>query len=178
MAELTTLARPYAKAAFEFARIGKGLKSWQQALYQTAVVSMHDDVKAVLASPNLTTAQKGTVFCELCASVLDDKQKNFMMILAENGRLDLLPEVYELFELYKANQEKTVDVEILTAFDISGGLQRKLAKTLKEKLDRDVDLTTTIDESLIGGALIRAGDTVIDGSARGRLAKLAEAMNA
>jgi len=177
MAELTTLARPYAKAAFEFARTAKDLKGWQRALHQAATVSLHEQIQAVLSSPNMTSTQKGSIFCDVCGDVVDDRQKNFMMILAENNRLDLLPEVYELFELYKANQEKTVDVEISTAFDISAELEQKLAATLKAKLDRDVDLKTAVDKSLIGGALIRAGDTVIDGSARGRLAKLAEAMN-
>ncbi len=178
MAELITLARPYAKAAFEFALAGKELAGWQDALSQAAAVSANESVIGILSSPNLTTAQKGEKFVELCGDVLNEKQANFIKVLAEYNRLGLLPQVKELFELYKANQEKTVDVEIQTAYEISPELEQKLVSTLKEKLDRDIELKTQIDESLIGGALIRAGDTVIDGSARGRLAKLAEAMNA
>ncbi|WP_086929384.1 F0F1 ATP synthase subunit delta [Agarilytica rhodophyticola] len=178
MAELITLARPYAKAAFEYARAAKDLQGWQTALAQAASVSMDASVKAMLSSPNLTSTDKGLKFGEVCGDVLNQQQVNFINVLAVNNRLGLLAQVYELFALYKANQEKTVDVEIQTAFEISSDLEQKLATTLKAKLDRDVELKTTIDESLIGGALIRAGDTVIDGSARGRLAKLAEAMNA
>lgn len=178
MAELTTLARPYAKAAFEFARAQQDLASWQDALNQAALVAGNDAVESMLSSPSLTSAQKGQKFCELCGDALNGKQQNFVKVLAENNRLDLLPQVAELFELYKANQEKTVDVEVQTAFEISSDLEQKLAATLKAKLEREVALTTVVDKSLIGGALIRAGDTVIDGSARGRLAKLSEAMNA
>jgi len=82
-----------------------------------------------------------------------------------------------LFELHKAQREKSVDVVVTTAFELSGELQDKLAKSLSTKLDRDVNLSTEVDASLLGGALVRAGDTVIDGSVRGRLTKLAEAMN-
>lgn len=178
MAELTTLARPYAKAAFEFAREHKDLAGWQGALSQAALVAENDVVETLLSSPNLTSAQKGQKFSELCGDALNEKQQNFVKALAENNRVNLLPQVVELFELYKANQEKTVDVEVQTAFELSSELEQKLAATLKAKLDREVTLTTTVDKSLIGGALIRAGDTVIDGSARGRLAKLSEAMNA
>mgnify|MGYP003651526447 CR=1 FL=1 len=178
MAELTTLARPYAKAAFEFAREQKDLAGWHEALSQAALTADNDTVETLLSSPSLTSAQKGQKFCELCGDTLNEKQQNFVSVLAENNRLSLLPQVAELFELYKANQEKTVDVEVQTAFEISSELEQKLAATLKAKLDREVALTTTVDKSLIGGALIRAGDTVIDGSARGRLAKLSEAMNA
>ncbi|MFL0800840.1 MAG: F0F1 ATP synthase subunit delta [Agarilytica sp.] len=177
MAELITLARPYAKAAFEFARDDKDLAGWQKALSQASAVSTDSTVEALLDSPSLTTADKGKKFSEICGDSLNEKQRNFVNALSENNRLDLLPQVSELFELYKANQEKTVDVEIQTAFDISGELEQKLVSTLKTKLDRDVELSTVVDKSLIGGALIRAGDMVIDGSARGRLAKLSEAMN-
>lgn len=178
MAELITLARPYAKAAFEFALAAKDLAGWQKALSQAAAVSIDGRVLALLSSPNLTVTEKGEEFGDLCGDALDEKQVNFVKVLAGYNRLGLLPQVKELFELYKANQEKTVDVEIQTAFEISADLEKKLVSTLKEKLDRDIELKTHIDKSLIGGALIRAGDTVIDGSARGRLAKLAEALNA
>ncbi|MFL0811027.1 MAG: F0F1 ATP synthase subunit delta [Agarilytica sp.] len=178
MAELTTLARPYAKAAFEFAREQKDLAGWLSLLTQAAAVASQEKVEALLSSPGLTTADKGKHFCSVCGDSLNEKQKNFLQTLALYNRLSLLPQVAELFELYKANQEKTVDVEIQTAFEISSEMEQKLASTLKSKLDRDVELSTNVDKSLIGGALIRAGDTVIDGSARGRLAKLSEAMNA
>ncbi|MDP6414968.1 MAG: F0F1 ATP synthase subunit delta, partial [Gammaproteobacteria bacterium] len=95
----------------------------------------------------------------------------------ENKRLALLAEVSMLFENLKANQEKTVDVEITTAFEISSEISEKLAQALKTRLQRDIKLATAVDQSLLGGAVIRAGDTVIDSSTRGKLNKLAETMN-
>ncbi|WP_045856365.1 F0F1 ATP synthase subunit delta [Teredinibacter purpureus] len=176
MAELTTLARPYAKAAFEAARNAKALTEWSEALTLAANVTGQDKVKSLLSSPNLTAEQKSASLVELCGDTLNDAQQNFISVLAENGRLSLLPQVQQLFELYKANQEKAVDVDIQSAFEMTSEIEEKLAKTLTAKLDRKVTLQTSVDKSLLGGAIIRAGDTVIDGSVRGKLAKLAEAM--
>jgi ATP synthase F1 subcomplex delta subunit len=177
MAELTTLARPYAKAAFECARVNKDLQAWSEALTLAANVTANEKVATLLSSPGLTSQQKATAVVELCGDKLTDKQQNFVTVLAENSRLTLLPQVRELFELYKANQEKSVDVDIQSAFDIDSTIEASLAKALTIKLDREVSLKTSVDKSLLGGAVIRAGDTVIDGSVRGKLAKLAEAMN-
>ncbi len=174
MAELTTLARPYAKAAFEFAVSAKALQAWSDALNVAAAVSKQEKVGVLLLSPGLTAEQKAASFIELCGKTLDVGQQNFMSILAENRRLSLLPEVSKLFDLFKANQEKSVDVDIQSAFKISSSLEKKLAKALAKMLEREVSLQTSVDQSLLGGAIIRAGDTVIDGSVRGRLRKLAE----
>lgn len=176
MAELSTLARPYAKAAFETAREAGDLQGWSDALTLLASVSLDDKLELVLSSPGLTGEQKAEVFIEVCGDALNEKQKNFVKVMAANKRLGLLAAVQELYELYKANMEKSVDVEIQTAFEISSELQLKIAQALATKLDREVSLHTSVDTSLLGGALIRAGDTVIDGSVKGRLAKLAEAM--
>ncbi|VUD63921.1 ATP synthase subunit delta [Thalassocella blandensis] len=176
MAELTTLARPYAKAAFESAREAGDLQGWSDALTLLASVSLSEKIDLVLDSPNLNGEQKAEVFIEICGEKLNEKQKNFVKVLAENKRLGLLVPVQEQFELYKANIEKSVDVDIQAAFEISPELQQKIAQALAKKLDREVTLQTSVDTSLLGGALIRAGDTVIDGSVKGRLAKLAEAM--
>ena len=176
MAELTTLARPYAKAAFESAREASDLQGWSDALTLLASVSLSEKIHLVLDSPSLNGEQKAEVFIEVCGEKLNEKQKNFVKVLAENKRLGLLASVQEQFELYKANAEKSVDVEIQAAFEISPELQQKIAQALAKKLDREVTLQTSVDSSLLGGALIRAGDTVIDGSVKGRLAKLAEAM--
>ncbi|WP_075184774.1 F0F1 ATP synthase subunit delta [Teredinibacter haidensis] len=177
MAELITLARPYAKAAFGCARDNKDLQGWSEALTLAATVTAQDKVATLLSSPGLTSEEKTRALVETCGDTFNDKQQNFISILAENGRLPLLPQVQQLFELYKANQEKSVDVTIQSAYKIDGDMESKLAKALTEKLDRKVSLQTSVDESLLGGAVIRAGDTVIDGSVRGKLVKLAEAMH-
>ena len=178
MAELTTLARPYAKAAFEVAREEKNLQGWLEGLGLATAVSQEENVQALLSSPNKTSDEKSAAFIDVCGDKFDAKLQNFIKVLAENNRLVLLPEVYLLFDLYKASLEKSVEVDITAAYEISPENEKKLAETLTKKLDREVSLHTSIDKSLLGGALIRAGDTVIDGSVRGRLAKLAEAMNA
>lgn len=177
MAELTTLARPYAKAAFESADQAGQLQQWSDMLALAAAVAQQDGMVKVLLSPALTSAQKAQAFIDVCGDQLNEGVANLLKALADNKRLTLLPQIQQLFEQHKAQREQSVDVEVTTAFELSGELQDKLAKALSAKLDRTVTLTTTVDKAILGGALIRAGDTVIDGSVRGRLAKLAEAMN-
>jgi len=176
MAELTTLARPYARAAFEYAKSKKDLAGWGEALTLSAAITTENTIVSILASPALTAEQKSAVYIEVCGDGLDGAQQNFIKVLADNNRLSLLGEIHDLFQLYKANQEKTVEVDVQSAYAIASSIEDKLKETLSEKLDREVNLHTSIDKTLIGGALIRAGDMVIDGSVRGRLAKLAEAM--
>jgi F-type H+-transporting ATPase subunit delta len=177
MAELTTLARPYAKAAFESADAGNELQKWSDMLALLSAVTQHDGMVKAITSPALTSSQKAKAIFDVCGEEIDTKASNLISVLATNQRLQLLPEVQQLFELFKAQREKSVDVVVTTAYELTGELQDRLAKSLSAKLDREVNVTTTVDTSLLGGALIRAGDTVIDGSVRGRLTKLAEAMN-
>jgi len=177
MAETTTLARPYAKAAFEVALQDKALDQWSKMLGLSAAVAGQESVNAVLKDPSLSSAQIADSFVSVCGDDLDEKGKNFVRLLAENKRLLLLPEVAELYEILKANQEKSVDVEITTAFEISSEIADKLADALKSRLEREINLATNVDQSILGGAVIRAGDTVIDSSVRGKLTKLAESIN-
>lgn len=177
MAELTTLARPYARAAFESARADSQLEEWANALAVAASVVVEPKVKQLLAAPGLTAAQKSAAFAEVCGSELSDKFNNFVSVLAENKRLALLPFIESLFVDLKAQLEKAINVEVTTAFSLTVELQSQLVIALTKKLDRVVTIESAVDESLIGGAVIRAGDTVIDGSVKGRLAKLADTMN-
>ena len=177
MAELSTLARPYARAAFEFARDVKALDRWSNMLTTAASVASTAEMQKLFQSPNLTSEAKGKAFVDVCGDDLDNKVGNFVKYLAKNNRLALLVEIQHQFELYKANYEKAVDVEITSAFEITPAQKDKLAAALKAKLDREVNLQTDIDSTLLGGAVVRAGDLVIDGSIRGRLAKLAESMS-
>jgi F-type H+-transporting ATPase subunit delta len=177
VAELITLARPYAKAAFEVAMAESALDKWSEMLAVSAAVTGDQQIRAILASPSLTAEQIAESFITVCGDELGDKGKNFMRLLAENKRLVLLPEISTLFDNLKANQERSVDVEITTAFEISSDVSKKLAQALKDRLQRDIILATSVDASLIGGAIIRAGDNVIDSSVRGKLSKLAESMN-
>ena len=177
MAELSTLARPYAKAAFEYALDHDQLTQWYQQLAIAAAVAADERMGAVLTSPALTAAQQAHKLSEVCGEVLSVQVRNFIAILASNKRLALLPPVYELFAQYKANREKTIDVEVVSAFDLADGVRDRLAAALGRKLERQVNVQTSTDSNLLGGVVIKAGDLVIDGSVRGKLDKLAEAMN-
>jgi len=177
MAESSTLARPYAKAAFEYALGNQQLSIWAEQLSTAAAVVSQPGMKTALGDPALTAEQQATLLGNVCGDALGTPQRNFISVLAGNKRLALLPEIYELFAQYKANQEKSVDVEVVSAFDLADAARDKLAEVLGRKLERQVKVRTSTDRNLLGGVLIRAGDLVIDGSVRGRLNKLAAAMN-
>jgi F-type H+-transporting ATPase subunit delta len=177
MAESTTLARPYAKAAFQTARQDSALEEWSAMLSLSSAVAGQASVSSVLSDPSLSNEQIAKALIEVCGDDLNSKGQNFIRLLAENKRLVLLPEIAALYEILKANQEKSVDVEITTAFEISSDIAEKLANSLRSRLEREINLATKVDQSLLGGAVIRAGDTVIDSSVRGKLTKLAESIN-
>jgi F-type H+-transporting ATPase subunit delta len=145
MAELTTLARPYAKAAFEHAQAHQQLASWSAMLGLAAAVSQDDTMQRVLKAPRLTSAEKAATFIDVCGDKFDVKVQNFIHVVAENDRLPLLPEIAALFDLYKAEQEKSVDVEVTSAFALNQEQQDKLAKVLSARLDREVRLQVAED---------------------------------
>lgn len=177
MAELNTVARPYTKAAFEYAREKGSLDQWSTMLSTAALVVKDSAMAQVLNNPALTSGQKAEVLISVCESQMDDAGKNFVFLLAEKQRLALLPEISLQFEQLKAAQEKSVDIDLTTAFELDDAQQQKLAQALSTKLGREVKLTSQVDKSILGGVVIRSDDLVIDGSVRARLAKLAEAMN-
>ncbi len=177
MAELTTVARPYAKAAFQFADENGKLADWSAMLGFVAAVSQEPSVAQFLANPKITSEQKGAGFLKLCSDKLDAAGTNFVTLLAQNKRLAALPEIAELFEALKSQKEQSVDVEIVSAFALTDDQANKLASSLKQKLGREINVTTAVDAAILGGAIIKAGDLVIDGSVRGKLAKLADTLN-
>jgi len=177
MAELSTLARPYAKAAFEYALESNQLQAWSSMLTLTAAISEQEKVAELLASPEATSSQLADTFAKLCGEQLDQKGANFIGELAQHKRLSLLPQINEQFEALKAQQQQVVDVEVASAFELDDSQVQTLAEKLKQSLNREVQIHTRIDSDLLGGVLIRAGDLVIDSSVRGKLAKLAEVMN-
>lgn len=176
MAELTTLARPYAKAAFEYADVANGLDTWSKALQKLAEVVGDEKVASALSNPLATTEQHAQILIDLMGEDLDDKMQNFVRNMADNKRIALFGEISQLFDLMKANREQVLDVKLQTAFDMNDDQQSKLADALSKNLNRNVSLEVETDNSLIGGALIHAGDTLIDGSVKGRLTKLKDAI--
>ncbi len=176
MAEISTLARPYAKAAFNYADDNATLDTWLEQLSMAAAIAREPRVRDVLASPALTAAKQAELFVDLCGDEVTEPVANFIRVLASNRRLPLLPEVSAQFAELRAAREKSIDVHVVSAYELPQETRDRVAEVLGRKLGREVRLSSEIDSSLLGGLLIRAGDTVIDGSVRGRLNKLAEAL--
>ena len=133
-------------------------------------------VQTVLDDPLLTTEDETRLLVDLMGEDLTESGRNFIGVLAEYDRLALIPTISEQFELLKANHEKTLEVDVTSAFEISGDEQEKLASALRVRLQRDINIETEVDQSLIGGVVIKAEDTVIDDSVRGRLDRLSQAL--
>ena len=176
MSELNTVARPYAQAAFDLAREASTLAQWSDMLGFAAVVSADEAMREAIDSPNLSTAEQADLFAQVCGDQLDEQGRNFVRLLAENRRLTLFPEIAALFEELRADAEGTLEATVVSAKPISEAQQQDMANALKTRFNRDVVLQVEIDESIIGGAIIRAGDTVIDGSVHGKLEKFANAL--
>lgn len=176
MAELNTVARPYTKAVFEYARDANTLQTWSQLLNDAAQIASDEVMKSILGNPALISDAKAEAVISVLGD-LDDSGKNFIRLLAENKRLALIPEIAVQFEQLKANQESNVDINVTTAYELDEQQQQKLTQALSAKLGRDVALSSTVDNSILGGVVIRIQDLVIDGSVRAKIAKLAEVLN-
>jgi len=172
MSELITASRPYARAIFELAEANKDEDKWSQQLTFMAAVAVDTSMIEALDNPKLSKQQTAELFIKVCDPHLDKQGINLTKLLAENDRLVLLPEITTLYEKLRSEAEGSIDAEVISAFEVSDEQQKAIVKSLKKRLGRDVKLTTRIDTSLMGGAIIRAGDLVIDGSLQGRLTKI------
>lgn len=178
MAESITIARPYAKAAFQAAKESQAFSVWSDMLAYASTVALDENINLFLDHPALTSEQKAQLFIDVCGDNLTAEGKNFVFILSEHNRLGLVSEISTLYELLKAQLEQTVDVAVESAYALSDEQSEKLAQALSKKLDRKVVIASTVNQELIGGVIIRANDMVIDASIRGKIAKLAEAISA
>jgi len=178
MAERTTTARPYAKAIFALSRKGNTLAATSASLIRAAEVVADPRVHALLGSPHVTAAQLAEFVTGVTGAGLDEYGRNFIALLAQNRRLGFLPEIAALFEQMKADVENAVDVEVIAATALSPEQESRYAAALQKKLGRSVRLHTKVDGSLLGGAVLKAGDLVIDGSIKGRLDRLAVELTA
>jgi len=176
MSEAITTARPYAQAAFEVAQKLSDLKGWLEVVQSLAEAVSYPEMRTVISSPRVAKAQLGDLLSDMLGGRLKPQQLNFIRVLAENQRLLLLPEIAALFAVFKAEAEKSVDVVVDSAFELSAGQQDKLVSSLKKRMGREVKLTCNVKKDLLGGVVIRAGDKVIDGSALTRLAEMANAL--
>jgi F-type H+-transporting ATPase subunit delta len=176
MAERITTARPYAKAVFALARRSNSLAATSTGLQRAATVIVDPQVHGLLGNPHVTPAQLADLVNGIAG--LDENGRNFISMLAQNGRLGFLPEIAALFEQMKAEVENAVDVEVVAAANLTPEQEGRYAAALQKKLGRQVRLHTRVDGSLLGGAVLKAGDLVIDGSLKGRLDRLATELTA
>jgi F-type H+-transporting ATPase subunit delta len=176
MAEIATIARPYANAVFELAKRKRALDGWSRELAVLAAVAAEPSIRDVIDSPAATSLQKANALARVCGEDLSREGKQFLQVLAGNKRLHLLAEISVQFEELRAQEEALLDVEVVSAFALDDAEQKRITEALARRFEREIVLTSRVDESLLGGVIIRAGDTVIDGSVRGKLEKLSETL--
>ncbi len=173
MAEVTTIARPYAEAVYRIAQQGGALDQWSQMLAFAAQVVDDPQMQAVIGNPRLTAEQQQALFLSVCENSLDEQGVNLMHVLLENGRLTVLPAIREQFEQLRAQHGGVMETEIVSAFPLSESEKADLVSRLESKYGRKVEATVSLDPELIGGIKIIAGDVVIDASVRGQLHNMA-----
>jgi F-type H+-transporting ATPase subunit delta len=171
--ERSTLARPYAEAVFRLARERKALAAWSDMLGLAAAVARDPQMSRLIDNPRVPRERFVAFFLDVCGKRVDKDGANFIRLLAENRRIQLLPEIAVLYEALRAGAESRIEAEVVSAIAVGADQLKTIAAALKKRLGRDVTLATRIDPSLIGGIVIRAGDLVIDGSVRGKLRLLA-----
>lgn len=177
MAELATVARPYAEALFRVAQQGD-MAAWSTLVSELAQIGANTDVQAFAQNPNVTEAQLADVIASLVKSPLSAEAKNFIAMLAENGRIASLPEIGAQFQALKNAQEGAADAQIISAFEVPAGQLAQLVATLEKKFGRKLNPTVTVDPSLIGGVRVVVGDEVLDTSVRAKLQQMHVALTA
>ena len=178
MAERATVARPYARAAFAYARENAKLDAWSGWLQTAAAVVSSDDYRRLVRSPGVSDKQLLELVADICGATLDPHGRVLLDLLAENDRVGYLPEIATRFEELKAEDQNVADVEIVSAVSLDAAQQQRLAGALRTRLNRDVRLHCTVDPKLVGGAVVRSGDLLIDGSLANKLERLATDLTA
>jgi F-type H+-transporting ATPase subunit delta len=176
MAELVTLARPYAAAVFTLAKRDKRLTEWSRMLECLATAAAEEKMAQYLAMPEVTAEAKAYRLADVCGDVMNDAGRSFVNVLAANRRLNLIGDIRDLYEELRAQEERVLDVEVISAFELDGAERSRIIDALKKSHQKEVQLTEKIDPKLLGGAIVRAGDVVVDGTVRGRLEKLVDAL--
>ena len=172
MQENNTVARPYAGAVFELAQAENNLQQWSTMLQLLNLVVSDPDMRAVIKNPKVEHKQLADIVTGICGEQLDEQGKNFVKILVNAGRLSVVPQIQKLYEEKKAEAEGIAEVEVISAYPLEKEQQEKIKQIMTKRLGKKIEITTHVDKSLIGGAVIRSGDSVIDASLRGRLKQL------
>jgi F-type H+-transporting ATPase subunit delta len=178
MAEPSTVARPYAEAAFRLARDGNALGKWSEMLGVLTQVGDDERVRAAVADPKRSDAQVAGLFLSILSGQLTGDAENFVRVLAENDRLGLLPEIRSQYEALRNEHEGVVEAQVHSAFELTEAQVADLVRRLESKTGRKVRATVQVDKELIAGVKVVLGDKVIDGSARAHLAALETALKA
>jgi len=177
MSELTTVARPYAKAAFDFAVEKQTVAQWQEMLVFAGAVAQDASIKEILKGA-YSASKLAEIFIGVCGEQIDENGQNLIRVLAENKRLSALPDVATLFNQYKAEFDKEIEVDVTSAIKLSKTQQTSISAALEKRLSRKVNLICNVDKAIVAGLIIKAGDTVIDGSIQTKLNRLADALQA
>lgn len=176
MSELSTLARPYADAVFRMAQGENDLAGWSSRVATLAVIVSDAQVARLIADPAVSADRVAGLIIDVAGTSLGERGGNFVKVLAENGRLTVLPEISVQFELLKANAESTVEATITSAQELTQTQIDELVTGLKVRFNRAVTVQVAVDAELIGGAVIAIGDQVIDGSVKGHLQRMSFAL--
>lgn len=172
MYQTQTMARPYAKAAFEFALFQGKLDLWANLLQNTALIAANPQIKNALVNPDISADDIVEIFLVILDNKIDTFGKNFLSLLARYHRLGILPEIASLFKQLRDQHDQIIEVKIISAFELTTKQKEALTKILEKKLQCKVKITCEIDENILGGAIIKARDLVIDGSGRKLLEQL------
>jgi len=177
MAEAITIARPYANAVFAIANDKGELKSWSDLLAVLSQAVAVPNMQSVISSPSVSDEQVIGLLAEVAGELMSEDAQNFLALLAENNRLMLLEHIAVIFDELRAEAEQVMTADVTTARALTSEQEANISAALKKRLGRDVTLNASVDESLLGGAIIRAGDLIIDGSALGKLNRLTNAIS-
>ncbi len=182
MSDFETVARPYSKAIFELASEQNNLQFWADTLQLAALVSADDEMKALVSSPSIMNEQLSELFVSVIAAIdtsadISQEVKNLINLLTENDRLLALPEIAKGFEGLKQEAEGAVEVIVRSARKLTAKQEAQIMDNLKKRLGKKISISAEVDKSLIAGAIITAGDLVIDGTALGRLNKMTSLLN-
>ena len=176
MSELATLARPYAAAVFKRSKETKATAKWSQALAFMSAVLGDEEISVVVDNPKVNNEMLSALMLDICQEQVDEEGANFLKLLVQNRRLALVPYIAKIYEAYRAEDEGYVDVEVTTAYAFSKEEKQQFASKLEKTFSKKVHMNVSVDKSLIGGVLVRAGDKVIDGSIRGQLQQMQKAL--
>lgn len=176
MSALTTLARPYAKAAFQLAKESDGLATWDSMLELAATIVGDERIAELIESPQVNAKQATSLVSDVANEQFNERFQDYLSVLAENDRLILLGEIAEIYSELRQEAERRLKVRVVSAVPLESGQEDKLRSALSKRFDADIELDNEIDQGVIGGAVIYAGDQVIDGSLLGRLKKLEQSL--